>query len=77
MELYRLKQDEHHTSVMLEPDITNKYTSILEMAISFNGRHLAFFTDSGFLWLGSSSLRHKYYEIDTNMVYKPKQIVWY
>lgn len=48
----------------------------MEMAISFNGRHVAFFTDSGYLWLGSSNLRNKYCEIDTKIIYKPKQLVW-
>lgn len=46
-ELYRLKQDEHHTSVMLEPEISNEYTTILKMSVSFNARHIALFTDSG------------------------------
>ncbi|RZC42147.1 vacuolar protein sorting-associated protein 16 -like protein, partial [Asbolus verrucosus] len=75
-ELFRLKQDEHHTSIMLEPDITNNYSSILEMSVSFNARHVALFTDSGYLWLGSSNLRTKYCEIDTNIIHKPKQLVW-
>ncbi|ERL93903.1 hypothetical protein D910_11189 [Dendroctonus ponderosae] len=64
-ELYRLKQDEHHTSAMLQPDISNPYSAILEMAVSLNARHLCFFTDSGHLWLGSTDLRHKYCEIET------------
>ncbi|CAH2013554.1 unnamed protein product [Acanthoscelides obtectus] len=75
-ELYRLKQDEHHISAMLEPDMTNKYTAILEMSVSLNSRHLAIFTDSGILWLGSTDLRAKYSEIDTNIILKPKQITW-
>ncbi|KAJ8985073.1 hypothetical protein NQ317_019757 [Molorchus minor] len=76
VELYRLKQDEHHTSAMLEPDITNKYSSILEMSVSLNARHLALYTDSGHLWLGSTDLRTKYCEIDTDSIYKPKQLTW-
>jgi hypothetical protein len=75
-ELFRLKQDEHHTGTMFEPDISNNYSSILEMAVSFNARHVALFTDSGYLWLGSSNLRTKYCEIDTNVIHKPKQLVW-
>ncbi|KAL3280277.1 hypothetical protein HHI36_017771 [Cryptolaemus montrouzieri] len=75
-ELYRLKQDEHHTSVMLEADISSPYTTILTMSISFNARHIALFTDSGHLWLGSSNFRSKYCEIDTNIIYTPKQLVW-
>ncbi|CAH1109343.1 unnamed protein product [Psylliodes chrysocephalus] len=76
VELYRLKQDEHHTSAMLEPDITNKYTSIIKMSVSLNAHHLALFTDSGFLWLGSTNLRTKYCEIDCDMVFRPKHLLW-
>ncbi|XP_066259281.1 vacuolar protein sorting-associated protein 16 homolog isoform X2 [Euwallacea similis] len=75
-EFYRLKQDEHHTSVMLQPDISVQYTAILEMSVSFNARHLCFFTDSGHLWLGSTDLRHKYCEIETDTIHRPKQLVW-
>lgn len=76
LELYRLKQDEHHTSAMLEPDITNEYTAILDMSVSLNARHLALYTDSGHLWLGSTDLRTKYCEIDTSSIFKPKQLIW-
>ncbi|XP_050500351.1 vacuolar protein sorting-associated protein 16 homolog [Diabrotica virgifera virgifera] len=75
-ELYRLKQDEHHTSAVLEPDITNKYTSIIKMSVSLNARHLALFTDSGYLWLGSTDLRTKYCEVDCDNVHRPKQLLW-
>ncbi|XP_060525392.1 vacuolar protein sorting-associated protein 16 homolog isoform X2 [Cylas formicarius] len=73
-DLYRLKQDEHHTSAILQPDISNSYTSILEMAVSLNARHLCLYTDSGYLWLGSTDLRKKYSEIDTEIISKPKQL---
>ncbi|KAF7282142.1 vacuolar protein sorting 16 [Rhynchophorus ferrugineus] len=76
LELYRLKQDEQHTSAMLQPDVTNPYTAILEMAVSLNARHLCFFTNSGCLWLGSTDLRNKYYEFDTQTIHRPKQLVW-
>lgn len=76
VELYRLKQDEHHTSSMLEPDIMNKYTSIIKMSVSLNAGHLALFTDSGYLWLGSTDLRKKYCEIDCDIIHKPKQMLW-
>lgn len=46
------------------------------MAVSFNARHLALFTDSGILWLGSTDLRTKYCEIDTGTIYRPKQLLW-
>ncbi|XP_019868219.1 vacuolar protein sorting-associated protein 16 homolog [Aethina tumida] len=76
MELYRLKQDEHHTSAMLQADFEHSYTSILDIAVSFNARHLALFTDTGYLWLGSTNLTVKYCEVDTKITHKPKQIIW-
>lgn len=48
----------------------------MDIAVSINARHVVLFTDAGHLWLGSSDLRTKYCEIDTNNVYKPKQLVW-
>ncbi|CAH0559319.1 unnamed protein product [Brassicogethes aeneus] len=76
MELYRLKQDEHHTSAVLQAEFENSYSSILDMAVSFNARHIALFTDSGYLWMGSTNLTVKYFEVDTSTVYKPTQIMW-
>lgn len=76
-ELFKLKQDEHNVSTMIELDRhSHSFTSILHISISFNGRHLVFFTDAGYLWLGSSDLRTKYSEIETNIASKPKQLVW-
>ncbi|KAK9884938.1 hypothetical protein WA026_009174 [Henosepilachna vigintioctopunctata] len=75
-DLYRLKQDEHHTSVLLEPDISRPFNAIIMMSISFNARHIALFTDSGCIWLGSTNFRNKYYEIDTDIQYIPKQLMW-
>ncbi|KAF5305511.1 hypothetical protein FQA39_LY01602 [Lamprigera yunnana] len=75
-ELFRLKQDDYNTRTMLELDISHNYTSILSMAVSINARHLVLFTDAGYLWLGSTNLRTKYCEVDTNTVRRPKQLVW-
>ncbi|XP_017785891.1 PREDICTED: vacuolar protein sorting-associated protein 16 homolog [Nicrophorus vespilloides] len=74
--LFRLTRDEHHPSSMLVADVAHEYTSIIKMAVSINARHVAFFTDAGYLWMGSSDLRTKYCELDTEMITKPKQLVW-
>lgn len=47
------------------------------MTVSFNARHLALFTDSGYLWLGSTDLRTKYCEVETDTILRPKQLTWY
>ncbi|KAK4881688.1 hypothetical protein RN001_005007 [Aquatica leii] len=75
-ELFRLKQDDYNNTTMLEVDISHNYTSILNMAVSINAKHVALFTDAGYLWLGSANLRTKYCEVDTNTVRRPKQLVW-
>lgn len=73
-ELYRIKSKD---ITLLELDITQTTNiSILEMAVSINSRHIVLFTNSGLLWLGSSDLRRKYCEIDTNIVFPPNQLVW-
>ncbi|XP_049789392.1 vacuolar protein sorting-associated protein 16 homolog isoform X2 [Schistocerca nitens] len=57
-------------------DMTDGNSSVVEMAVSQNNRHVALITDDGKLWLGSSDLRDKYIEIDTEFPCKPRQLVW-
>ena len=47
------------------------------MAVSFNNRYLALFTDTGLLWIGSSDLQKVYCEFDTKCPTRPQQLVWY
>ncbi|XP_059053540.1 vacuolar protein sorting-associated protein 16 homolog [Achroia grisella] len=63
-------------AVLMRPEISNAYTQILSIVPSQNGRHVALFTDSGFLWIGSSDFRTKYCEIDTEYIKQPKELVW-
>ena len=51
-------------------------SSIIEMAVSQNNRHVALFADSGRLWIGSADLRKRYCEFDTKCPSRPKQLVW-
>ncbi|XP_049939915.1 vacuolar protein sorting-associated protein 16 homolog isoform X2 [Schistocerca serialis cubense] len=57
-------------------DMTDGNSSVVEMAVSQNNRHVALITDDGKLWLGSSDLRDKYIERDTEFPCKPRQLVW-
>ncbi|CAG7823469.1 unnamed protein product, partial [Allacma fusca] len=53
--------------------------SIVSISVSLNGQHVALFTESGVLWMGSSDLilkRSKYCEHVSGMRSRPKQIVW-
>ena len=47
------------------------------MAVSFNNKYLALFTDTGLLWIGSSDLQKVYCEFDTKCPTRPQQLVWY
>lgn len=46
------------------------------MSVSFNNRHVAMCSNTGFLWMGSSDLRKKYCEFNTGRTEMPKQIEW-
>lgn len=46
------------------------------MSVSYNQKSLALITNNGVLWLGSSNLKTKYCEFDTNQSERPRQIEW-
>ncbi|XP_034828699.1 vacuolar protein sorting-associated protein 16 homolog [Maniola hyperantus] len=74
-EVYRCQLGESR-AVLLRPDINNAYTQVLSIVPSQNGRHVALFTDSAILWIGSSDFKNKYCEIDTGLIKQPKELVW-
>ncbi|XP_069790601.1 vacuolar protein sorting-associated protein 16 homolog [Narcine bancroftii] len=63
------------TSVTL-PGLGPQVCGFAQIAISFNYKWLALFTDTGSIWLGSSSLKDMLCVIDTNFQTPPKQFVW-
>nr|XP_014352910.1 PREDICTED: vacuolar protein sorting-associated protein 16 homolog [Latimeria chalumnae] len=63
------------TSVTL-PGIGPQVNSYCEIAVSFNYKYLALFADSGYIWMGLSSLQEKMWEFDTKIRTPPKQMVW-
>ncbi|KAL8206519.1 UNVERIFIED_CONTAM: Vacuolar protein sorting-associated protein 16, partial [Gekko kuhli] len=50
--------------------------SYLRMAVSFNYRYLALFTDTGYVWMGMSHLKEKLYDFTCSLRTPPKQMVW-
>ncbi|XP_046967417.1 vacuolar protein sorting-associated protein 16 homolog [Vanessa cardui] len=74
-EVYRCQLGESRP-LLMRPEISNAYTQILTIVPSQNGRHVALFTDSGILWIGSSEFKSKYCEIDTGYIKQPKELVW-
>lgn len=51
-------------------------SSFLQMAVSFTYRYLALFTDTGYIWMGTASLKEKLCEFNCNIRAPPKQMVW-
>lgn len=75
-EIYKCQLGESR-AVLMRPEIQNHYTQILSIVPSQNGKHIAFFTDSGILWIGASELKSKpYSEIDTGYIKQPKELMW-
>lgn len=74
-ELYKVKQDDNIcTAVAISFEF--EYKAIRAMSVSFNNRHVAMCSNTGFLWMGSSDLRKKYCEFNTGRTEMPKQIEW-
>ncbi|SPP80809.1 vacuolar protein sorting-associated protein 16 homolog [Drosophila guanche] len=49
---------------------------IIMISVSYNHQHLALYTNTGLLWLGSVDMRQKYCEFDTGRKDMPLQIEW-
>ncbi|EDW82995.1 uncharacterized protein Dwil_GK22550 [Drosophila willistoni] len=49
---------------------------IIKISVSYNHQHLALYTNTGLLWLGSVDMRQKYCEFDTGRKDLPLQIEW-
>ncbi|XP_026744401.1 vacuolar protein sorting-associated protein 16 homolog [Trichoplusia ni] len=74
-EIYKCQLGESR-AVLMRFDIQNSYTQILSIVASQNGKHVAFFTDSGILWIGSADFETKTSEIDTGYIKQPKELMW-
>ncbi|KAG1669934.1 Vacuolar protein sorting-associated protein 16 [Nymphon striatum] len=73
-ELYLLDHSERCCQ-QVTPKFNAPVTAITEIAVSHNNRHLALFTDSGNLWLGTTELQG-YCEYETESKKRPKQLLW-
>ncbi|XP_062907960.1 vacuolar protein sorting-associated protein 16 homolog isoform X1 [Mobula hypostoma] len=58
------------------PGLGPQVSGFTQIAISFNYKRLALFTDTGSIWMGSSSLKDVLCVIDTNFQTPPSQFVW-
>nr|KAF6359287.1 VPS16 core subunit of CORVET and HOPS complexes [Pipistrellus kuhlii] len=73
-DLYLL--DHAACSTVTPPGLAPGVSSFLQMAVSFTYRHLALFTDTGYIWMGTASLKEKLCEFNCNIRAPPKQMVW-
>ncbi|GIY07057.1 vacuolar protein sorting-associated protein 16 homolog [Caerostris extrusa] len=83
--LYMLSKNDGKCTQMF-PKFNNAINAITEIAVSCNSQHIALFSDSGALWMGSVSLEfeiivhclilEKYCEFDTQSKARPQQLVW-
>lgn len=73
-ELFKLTQG-YSVCTMQSVTFDNKFKSIIIMSVSYNNRFLALYTDSGVVWMGTTSLEKKC-EFNTNRTEKPTQIEW-
>ncbi|XP_066543432.1 vacuolar protein sorting-associated protein 16 homolog [Amia ocellicauda] len=73
-ELYIL--DNTACTALTPPGLEPQSCSFVQMAVSFSYKHLALFTDTGLVWMGTASLKEKLGEVDTKVRPAPKQMVW-
>ncbi|KAH8382576.1 hypothetical protein KR009_004161 [Drosophila setifemur] len=52
------------------------HDKIIKISVSYNHQHLALYTNTGLLWLGSVDMRQKYCEFDTGRKDMPLQMEW-
>lgn len=58
-EIYSLYQDKE-LPIPRELNLSNPFNNIYDMAVSLNNKHIAIYTDTGTLWLGSLDLQKRY-----------------
>ncbi|XP_067389630.1 vacuolar protein sorting-associated protein 16 homolog isoform X2 [Emydura macquarii macquarii] len=73
-DLYRL--DNTSCSVVTPPGMSPHAGAYVQMAVSFNYRCLALFTETGSIWMGTSSLKEKLCEFSCDFRAPPRQMVW-
>ncbi|XP_018417505.1 PREDICTED: vacuolar protein sorting-associated protein 16 homolog [Nanorana parkeri] len=73
-DLYLL--DSTACSVITLPGMSPLSGAYLNFSVSFNHKYLAAFTDSGYIWMGMSSLKEKLWEFTSDIRQAPKQMAW-
>ncbi|XP_071101576.1 vacuolar protein sorting-associated protein 16 homolog [Haliotis cracherodii] len=58
------------------PEVESEVEAYVGMALSFNNKYLALFTQTGMIWIGSSDLQKCYCEFNTKSKSPPNQLAW-
>lgn len=56
--------------------MVNEFENIIMISISYNHKHLAVYTNTGYIWMGSADMKTKYCEFNTGRNEKPRQMEW-
>ncbi|XP_040213034.1 vacuolar protein sorting-associated protein 16 homolog isoform X2 [Rana temporaria] len=73
-DLYLL--DNTACSLVTLPGMSPMCGAYLNFSVSFHHKYLAVFTDSGYIWMGMSSLKEKLWEFTSDTRQAPKQMAW-
>lgn len=68
--------DSTSCTLVSPPGIDVPFTCYFGIAVSFNYKYVALFTNTGYIWMGTSSLKDKHCDYDTKIEASPKQMVW-
>ncbi|XP_048512679.1 vacuolar protein sorting-associated protein 16 homolog isoform X2 [Athalia rosae] len=68
--------DQKPLAVPFTTYFTNKVNSVTRIAVSGNNRHIALYSDTGYLYLGSIDLKKKYCECFTNVKESLSDMAW-
>ncbi|XP_073414230.1 vacuolar protein sorting-associated protein 16 homolog [Dendrobates tinctorius] len=68
--------DNTAVSVITLPGLSPLSGTYLHMSVSFHYKYLAVFTDTGYIWLGTSSLKEKLCDLTSDIKQPPKQMSW-
>ncbi|XP_043916624.1 vacuolar protein sorting-associated protein 16 homolog [Protopterus annectens] len=68
--------DSASCTLVSPPGMDVPFTCYFGMAVSFNYKFLALFTNTGYVWMGASSLKDKLCDYETKIEIAPKQMVW-
>lgn len=58
------------------PGMSPMAGAYLHFSVSFHHKYLAIFTDTGYIWMGMSSLKEKLLEFTSDIRQTPKQMAW-